>query len=142
MVMTKALTLDKTQALTLINNFMEKFQEIVNRPNAPKAADLDKLLATSFQLAINEKTDAKNLNDYLSRIMAYQKKFSHVSLSDLLEEPLIMDNKAVVQFEVNLTPRSGKKTIIAVMAIVTIEGNKIIKWTQVSHDKGSSHWDA
>lgn len=141
MVMTKMPILDKTYALTIINEFLEKFQDIIVSNKAPKLADFESFLSPNFKLFINGKLDTKNIVNYLEQIVLYQKGFSSIDLSDLLEDPIMEGNKVVIQYDANLVGRNGQQSLVNILAIVTFEDNKIVQWMQVAHEKGVSQWD-
>ncbi len=142
MVLTKEATLEKSQVTTLLNSFLKQFQNASSNTNPPNAAEFERLLSRNFQISINGKTVEKNLDNYLNRIQKLQKKYSQIKVSNLLEEPLISNNKATIQFEISLTPRNGPQIQLHAMAIATIENNKITEWKQVSSEKGLNHLDS
>lgn len=142
MAMTKMATLDKAQAETLLSNFFEKFSEVISSQSAPKTADFANILTPNFQLVSNGKTQVKNLADYMPRLVNFQKRYSNVELSEPLDDLVIAENKVVVLYNANFTTRDGKRLLINMMAIATIEGNKISRWMQIAAQQGSSQWDS
>lgn len=142
MVMTKPAQLDKKQALSLLNDFLRQFQTTCNQPNPPKSSDFERYLSRNFQISSNNHIVGKNLAEYLNRVAKFQKKYSHIELTDFNLEPLISGNKLIIQYDANLTSRNGQKIQMNFMVIITIEDNLITHWDQVAHEKGSSHWDS
>lgn len=142
MAMTKMATLDKAQAKTLISNFFDKVQEAVKSKSAPKTADFSNILSSNYQLVSNGRNKVKNLEDFMPHLMSFQKKYSDFELSKPLEDLLISENKVVVLYNANVTTRDGKKLVINMMAIATIDGNKISRWMEVANQQGSSQWDS
>lgn len=140
MVATK--TLEKKQMIEVLHNFLNLFQTTFKPGQTAKGADYQKFLGSSFRISSNNLILGKDLNDYLNRIIHLQKKYSNLEVSELLEAPLICDNKIVVHYDINLTMRNGQKKQINVMAIATMDDYKFTNWVQVTHEKGSSHWDA
>lgn len=141
MVSTKTKTLNKSTYLTLINDFFAAFQECCNRPEAPKGKELVNYLNSDFQLISNERTEVKNLQDYYKRIELFRNRYEHFDIIGPLEEPLIGDNKVVLQYEISLEGRDGEAQIVCIMAIATFKDNKISRWQQVTHEKGRGTWD-
>lgn len=133
---TAKMALDKKQALSLVNAFFQQFQNCLNRPMAPNAADFEKILARNFHISSNGNVIAKNLAAYMERIHKLQKVFSRMEIHGPNGEPVLNENKIVITFEVAITPRNGQKSENVVMAIATIEDNKLIHWEEVAHDKG------
>jgi hypothetical protein len=141
MVIAKIPALDKTIALSTINEFLEKFQDVIVSNQAPNLSDFEKILSPNFKLFINGRLDTKDLSHYLKQIMLYQKGFKSIDLSDLLEEPIVDGNKVVIQYDANLNGRNGQQSLVSIIAIVLFEDKKISQWIQVAHEKGESQWD-
>jgi hypothetical protein len=142
MVTQKVHALSKNEAFTILNNFFESFPTWCTQSTQPTVSDLEKCLSRNFQLTSNEEPYSKNITDYLNRIVKLRKKYSSFDVTGPLEEPFISDNKIVVQYELNLRTHSGKNSQVYIIAIGTIEDHKFTKWTQVTHEKGTSQWDA
>lgn len=142
MAMTKTAALDKTKVTSILNNLLKQFQQLCNRPNQPSESDLEEFLASDFQLTNNGKLASKSLADHMNRIMKFQKKFSKIEVTSLLEEPIVSGNKAAFRYNCNLTPRNGQKLMVNFMVMATFEDNKIAQWLQVSHQQNTGDWDA
>jgi len=141
MAMAKTSILNKNEALTLLNNFFEAFQHWCNQPDSPSPADLEKFLSRNFQISSNEKLLCKNLTEYHNRVMQIRKKYAHVDITGPLEEPLLCDNKIVIQYDLNLRTHEGQKNQVYLIAIGTIDNHKFSHWTQATHQKGTENWD-
>lgn len=139
MVLAKA-AIDKKQAIASLNAFFQQFQNCLNRPATPNAADFEKSLSRNFNITNNGLILAKSLQEYMNRIQQLQQKFSRIDINGPLTEPLISDNKLTISFDINVTARGGKKTPYRAMAIATIEDNKIAQWEQVAHEKNKEQW--
>lgn len=134
MVMTRALGLDKKQTMSFLHKFLDHFQSLCNQPRPPNTTDLEKYIARNFKNTCNGKLIGKNLPDFVHRIADLQKKHPSTKIRlDFNQDFLVADNKAVIQFEVDLTERNGEKKHLFIMAIATIEENLITEWSQVSH---------
>lgn len=141
-MVTRAVHLSKEQALTLINDFFAQFPIWCNQDKAPTVADLEQFLAHNFQISCNDRVIAKNTTEYLKRVKNMREKFSNFELIGPLEEPLVHDNKLVCQYDLNVHANDGIKVEVCFMAIATIEGNKIVRWQEVSHEKHTGkYWD-
>jgi hypothetical protein len=141
MTMTKAQpAMDKAQAKTWAKNFLQNFQNIYNQPNMTEA-DLEKIFTTNFQFTSNNQLLTKSTAEHMNRATKLRKKYAHFELKGL-EEPVINENRIAVNYELNLRAHNGQKSQVLIMAIATLEGNKISQWSQVTHDKHSNPWDA
>ncbi len=138
MVMTKPAALDKKDATVLLDNFLEQFQNWCNQHRPPNAAELEKYLCKTFQNYCNGELISKGFTEFANRIKMLQQKHSHTEIS-CCHDCQIAGNKAVIQFDVKLTERSGQKKELYVMAIATIEDHLITSWAQVSHTKCHAH---
>ena len=136
MVATKTLALDKHKALRVLKSFLDQFLISCKQKQPPKAADFENILSHDFQNSSNGKLIGKNIQDFLKRIQEVQKKYSHLDFdfTTHLKDCLISGNKAVVQYDMNLTLQNGDKRLLNIMAIATIDGDLITHWSQVSHD--------
>lgn len=140
-MVTKTATLEKNQAATLVKKYFDHFQTVLNTPNS-NPSDLEKYLSRHFHMTSNGHTIAKSFQDYLNRVEKFRKKYSRFDISELHEEPIISGNRAVFNYDIHLTSRNGQRSEVNIMAIGTIEDNKITHWTQVAHEKGTDHWDS
>jgi hypothetical protein len=140
---TKLASLDRAQANTLIHHFLDQFKECCNNSAPLNAADLDKYLAHNIQMSSNGQLVCHTTEEYHGRLEKYKEKYSHIEFKYLMDEPLIADNNAIINYSVKLTGKPKQAPIeLNIMAIATIEDGKISKWSQVVHEKGSSHWDS
>lgn len=137
MVATKTQALNKQKALQLVNHFLEQFKHCCKQKQAPNAANLENILSRDFQNSSNGKLIGKNIQDFLKRIQDVQKKYSNLEFSSL-RDCLISDNKAIMQYDLNLTLHNGEKRMLNIMAIATIDGDHITHWSQVAHVKEHS----
>lgn len=140
---TKHATLDSAQASTLLHHFLDQFKACCNHPEPIRAADLEKFLAHNVQMSSNGQLVCHSTKEYFARLEKYKERYSHMEVKHLMDEPLIAENKAIINYSVKLTGRDKQDSVeLNVMAIATIENDKIAKWNQVVHEKGSSHWDS
>ena|SRR3984957_4567782 len=133
--------LEKHKALEIVNNFLTHFQQCCNKKHPPNASNFENYLSHDFQNSSNGKVIGKNVHDFLERIQKVQKRYTELKIAPL-HDCLIADNKAILQYDVNLTSHSGKKVQMFLMAIATIDNNLITQWSQVSHDKGIDHLES
>jgi hypothetical protein len=134
MVMAKALGLDKKQAMSFLHKFLDHFQSLCNQQRPVNAADLEKYISRNFRNVCNGKPIGKSLTDFAHRIGDLQKKHSSTKIHvDSNQDFFVNDNKAVIQFVVDLVRRDGEKEHLFVMAVATVEDNLITEWNQVSH---------
>lgn len=138
MVTTKPVVLDKKQATMLLNNFLEKFQNWCNQHRPPSMPEMEQFLSRQCVNICNGKQIGKGFQDFAARVTELQHKHSHTQINPCRDCLIAGNNKAVVQFEVNLTERTGEKKSMYIMAIATIEDNLISRWEQVAHTKSSA----
>lgn len=133
MAMTKQASLSRAQAIGLVESFIEEFQHWIKGSHPPEQEDLIQFVTSTFQLIENGRTQAKNVNEYLASVHDIRKKYSAYK-THLLSEPIVSDNQIVIYFEVELTLKKGGKESVQVMARCELEGNRINRWIQVSHE--------
>jgi hypothetical protein len=138
MVTTKTHALDKQKALQLLNSFLEQFKTCCNQKHPLNAAEFENILSRDFQNSSSGKQIGRSAQDFLKRIQDVQKKYSHVEFSHI-HDCLISGDKAIIQYDMNLTSRNGEKGLLNIMAIATIDGDLITHWSQVSHEKEKDH---
>lgn len=138
MATTKLYTLEKPKALQLINNFLNQYKKCCDKRNQFNATNFENILSDNFQNSSNGKLFERNLHDFLHRIEEIRKKYSHVDFTHI-NDCLISDNKAIIQYDMNLTLQNGEKRLLNIMAIATFDGDRIVHWSQVSHDKEKDH---
>lgn len=137
MVATKTHELDKQKALHAIHSFLDQFKNSCNQKNA-KPADFEKIISHDFQNLSGGKLIGKTIPEFIKRIQEDQKKYSHIEFSNI-QDCLISGDKAIVQYNMNRTLQDGKKDVLNVIAIATINDNLITHWSQVSHDTERDH---
>ncbi len=139
----KAAPLDRQKAVSLIENFFKQFEICCNRQTAPTPEEFKNIFAENFQISSNNKFVAKSRLEYLDRIKTFQKKYSHVKISSLLEEPIFSENKVVVRYDADLISHGQQKNIqVNIMAIATIDNNLLTSWSQIAHVMGRDQWDS
>jgi|NOAtaT_6_FD_contig_31_4968927_length_1215_multi_18_in_0_out_0_2 hypothetical protein len=143
MTMTRTRGVDKALAISLVDEVLERLQEVTNGSKNPMLHDLDQFFTTDFHLVNNSQTICRSLADYTQRIKKIKRKYAKVTVTNALEEPLFTDNKLAFRFNINFFDGDGHKTVVNFMAIATIENNhKISHWIQVSHEKSPFEWDS
>ena len=126
-------TLDKQKALKLINSFLDQYKNCCNQKAQANAGTFKSTLSPHVHNCTCGKEIGKNVDDVCNRIKKAQKEFSHVEF-DHIDDCLICDDKAVVQYNMTRTLQNGKKDKINCMAVCTIEDNLITNWSMVSHE--------
>lgn len=138
--MPKATILDKHEALILLKGFLDEFQNCINHSKALVAAEWERWLSNHFHITSNGKVIAHNLKEYLSDVENFQKRYSHCEIHLMRDECVCADNHLTCYYKVELIGRNNQKVDLQMMAIATIEHDRITKWLQVAHEKGSGHW--
>lgn len=134
MVMAKALGLDKKQTMSFLHKFLDQFQSLCNQQRPVNTTDLEKFVARNFRNVCNGKTVGKNLTDFAHHIDDMQKKHASTKIRvDSNQDFVVNDNKAVIQFSVDLVRRNSEKEHLFIMAIATVEDGLITEWNQVTH---------
>lgn len=135
--------IDKQQTMKFLSHFFETFQKCCNQQGSVNASVLEPFLAKNFTLTANDFVASRSLSDYMNRIAQFQKKFSHVEVSGPTPDFCVFGNKFCVQYTIDFTLRNGHKNEVLVMALGTMEDNKISSWKQITHEKGSGlHWES
>jgi hypothetical protein len=143
MVAAKSSTLEKNQTEAILRNLYEQLEEWHNGPQEPKVASLEQVMTRNFELSSNGHVLSHNINEYLLRVEKLRKKYSKFSIKPSRDNTLVQGNKAALHYTLTLTPRNGGQPVsVEIMAIATLEGERISRWHQVAHEKGISHWDA
>lgn len=137
MVSTKTQPLDKQKALQVLHKFLDQFENCCKQKQPPTAANFQNILSPNLQNSSNGKLIGKNIQDFVKRIQEVQKKYSDIKFSHL-QDCLISDNKSIIHYDITLTLQNGTKRHLNIMAIVTIDGDLITSWSQVSHDHANS----
>jgi|GEM_PF-7025963 len=137
--MVKAL-LEKNETSTLLNGFLEDFQNCVNRSVEPTVAQFEKCLDSHFKISSNGKVLSNNLAGYLEQIKDFQNRYSHCEIHLSKEEIVCGDNALACYYQADLTTKKGQKHKIYMMVIATIEHDRLVNWKQVTHENGTEHW--
>lgn len=133
-IMVVKTSLDKQKALRLINNFLDQYKNCCNQKAQPNPSAFKNILAPQVHNVTSGKEIGKNVDDILNRIKHCQKEYTRIEF-DHIDDCLIADDKAIIQYNMKRTAQDGKKDTINVMAVVTIEDNLITQWSMVSHEK-------
>lgn len=142
MAMTKTETLSKERATQLIYDFFKQFQTWLTSGKAATQVEVDRFLSSNFRITSNGHVVGRSSADYLARIRKFQEKYSGYAVSKPLEEPIVSGNEIAIHYRVDLTPRKGGPAKqIFILALGTIEDNRITRWTQVAHEQGTGDWD-
>lgn len=128
-------------ALRIVYDFFEMYQECFNEGHVPSEAELSKYFASNFTLTSNGVVKSRNIRDYISRYKLFQEEYSKFKFSKPLVEPIISGNRAAIYYNIDLVTQDGGKVLIRIIALANFEGGKIASWTQVAHEQGSGGWD-
>lgn len=141
MAMAKTAAMTNAQATAWAKNFLNSFQNLCKQSNNPTVAELEKIMAHNVHVTSNGREIARNAAEYLNRIMKMRKKYSSFDINNPSAEPLMADNHMVVQYELNWRTQDGQKVNVVIMAMATVEDNRLVKWVQVAHEKNTGRWD-
>jgi limonene-1,2-epoxide hydrolase len=104
---------------------------------------LEKWISRNIEFTSNGQVVCHSSSEYITHLDKYRKAYSSLEIINLMDEPLVADNKAIINYDVDLFERkTNKKIQVAVMAIATIEDSKITHWNQVANEKNTSHWNS
>lgn len=132
--------LDSKQAKTVVSGILESFASL-GRPNGNDFSKLNQFFSQHVEMISNDHHITNTLEQFQQRIRSFQQRFPHITYSKLLEEPLISGNKIVLRYNADATDKTGKKAQFIIIAIVTIEDEKVVRWVEVIHEKGTGHID-
>lgn len=129
--MVRSTRLDRNEVMPLLNGFFALMERACNGKENPHSAELDKYVHPEFHMKSNGELVCRSNSDLMSYLRDHQNKYDSVKLTEFLEDPVIGGNKVVIRFDVELTDRSRHKSVVNVMAIVTIDDNRILQWSEV-----------
>jgi hypothetical protein len=131
----------KTPQVQAIYNFFNFFEKWIAQPKAEIGNEVDKYLNKSFTFFSNGQQMAKSCEDYKQRMNIFKEKYSEFKISEPIEEPVISGNQAIIHYKIDLKTHKGDKRQVQIMAMGTIENNKISRWIQVVGEGGPHSWD-
>lgn len=132
---------DDTRIVNVIYNFFKHFETWCGPSHTnPAAADVEKFFSKNLQMFHNGELVVKGGANYFERVQMFKKMYSNFKISAPLEKPLINGNQACIYYQFDLTTPSNQHKQIYVMGLFTIEEDKISRWVQVTHEKGSASW--
>lgn len=134
--MTKATLLNKSQALNTIHELFKHFTHWISQSKDPTLNEIGKIFTSDFQLFSNGLLVTKNLSDHLQRLLKLRKNYSSIEIEGPFEELMSDDGQLVIYYALNLTSHVGEKRQLDIMAIATLEDNKLKQWKQVTHERG------
>lgn len=130
----------KTSQVQSIYNFFHYFEKWISQPKTD-INEVDKFLTKSFCLFSNGKQECKNLDDYKKRMQFFKERYCEFKISEPLEEPIVTGNQAIVHYCINLKTHDGEKRSVQIMAMGTLENEKISRWIQVVGETHKGSWD-
>ena len=132
---------DPKQARTLVEGILELFTELGKTNAKADAGKLGRYFSPSLQLVSNENNVVSNLNQFQERIATWKSNFPTTTYSKLLVEPVVSANRVAIRFNAEPTDKSGKKHRLQIIAILTLENDKVTSWHEVIHEKGTGSVD-
>jgi hypothetical protein len=138
-------TLDKPQ--TSINVIYQFFKQVENwcgsSPTLPSVSELEKYLSKDFQLFNNGQLIVKGAATHLNRLKKFQEKYASIRVSKPLEEPLLCGNQGSIYYKLDLTTHQGQHREVFIIALFTIENERIQRWVEVTSEKShADRWDS
>lgn len=128
---------DPKQARTLIEGILELFTELGKTNAKPDAGKLGRFFSSNLQVVTNENNVVSNLNQFQERLSTLKASYPTITYSKLLVEPVVSANRIAIRFNAEPTDKSGKKHRLQVIAILTLENDKVSSWHEVIHEKGT-----
>jgi hypothetical protein len=134
---------DKKQALWLVDQVFNLFRQYYGNSanNPPSEEAFSEFFNPSVKFVSNGQTVANGLEELTERTANQQQEYKKITFSKFSEEPIISGNKVILRFEADATPYNGPGLHAYVIAIFTLDGDKITQWTQVLHEKGTGEID-
>jgi hypothetical protein len=117
----------------LLDDLFKYLALIGNSENAADQAILEQFLSRNFFIESNNETVCRNIQECIAYIEQNQSRFSKVTYSNFLEDPIITENKAVIHFHVECTLPNQKQNLNAI-AILSIVAGRITRWIEVYHE--------
>lgn len=142
MSFTKSKSLDKSVALEIVGDFLEKFEYCCNEKNNPTKGDLEPFLSKNFTILRNGKILAKNIDEYIRCIFSYRERFSHMEISNLYVDVLSSGYQIIAKFTVSATSRKdNSKRHLEVISIASLEDHHFLQWEEVAGRLNEEQWD-
>ncbi len=141
MVTTKSKEITQSEVKSLISNILDLLHDNLKKEVLPNLSVWEKLFSKNYQFTSNGVLKCRNINDYLRRYEHLQDTYSNIQFSGPIIDPLISGNQFTLHQSIDLTTHDGNKFKMLMMAIGTVEGGKIARWVQVTHEVGSRDWD-
>jgi hypothetical protein len=132
---------DPKQARTLVEGILELFAEFGKTNAQADAAKLGRFFSPNLQVVSNENNVVSNLNQFQERIRTWKSNYPTITYSKLLVEPVVSANRVAIRYNAEPTDKSGKKHRLQILAILTLENDKVTSWHEVIHEKGTGSVD-
>lgn len=132
---------EKTHSLSVIYAFFHYIDNWISKPGKANLTETETYLAKDFNIASNGKIVARSAEEYQTRMERFKSKYSRFEISEPLEEPIASGNQIVLHYYVTLTTHSGEQKTVHIMAMATIENDKIARWIQVANETETGTWD-
>lgn len=129
-------------AKTLAKGIMDFFIECGKPGNKADFSKLSQFFSPTVLVVSNENQVSKNLQEFQNRIKNIQTRFPTITYTKFLEKPIIARNKVVIRYNLETMDTQGKKREVVVIAILTVENDKVVQWTEVLHEKGLGEIDS
>lgn len=131
----------KAPHVQCIYNYFHFFEKWISQKTTIN--EVDNFLSKSFTFFSNGLQEAKNLDDYKKRMLFFQEKYAEFKISEPLEEPIVTGNQVIIHYRIDLKTHQGEKRSVQIMAMGTIEHDKITRWIQVAGETHhhANRWD-
>jgi len=120
----------------LLDVFFKHLALLGNPENEVDGVVLEQFLSRDIFIESNNELLCNNIDEFIAYIKKNHSRFSKVTYSSFLEEPIITENKAVIHFHVeciSAIPANQKQTFNAI-AILSLESGKITRCIEVLHE--------
>jgi hypothetical protein len=134
MVATKTLY-DTKAARELVHGILDLYGYLGKPNHQVDLHKLEKFFSPNIEIISNDKKVVRNISQFQERIRNIQKRFPIIAYTKPLEDPIIADNRVIIRYNAELSEEKGQKRLVTIIAILTVESDKVTQWTEVIHQK-------
>lgn len=116
-----------------ITQFFHYLSDLGNQTKADPIS-LQKYMSQDCVIKSNGEVVCQGITSILRYTEEMQEKYEQVRYVGFLENLIFSDEKVVIPFQVECVAKTGIKTVLETIAIVTIHNGKINHWEEVYHE--------
>lgn len=79
--------------------------------------------------------------EYLSHFVFLKDQCSSAKISPFIEDPIRTQDKVIIRYNAEIEEKSGEKSQLQIIAILTLREGKIAKWVEVLNKTAPIYWN-